>query len=127
MEELSSKAETIINNAIKNEVTIPIEIHDGLKIPIDQIVLYGDVDLSKDKDKRMIKRTKLVNDNGFFMYSNFDYETGKVYPLNDKIRRYNSWDNMKNFKLCHCFIGKPAKIIIYKQYINRKRKHNHGI
>lgn len=93
----------------------------GKSIRARDIIAYGDIDIHKEEDINFIRRLNLINKDGIMYPTGFNYETGNVIG---KIRyegeeeRYliiDTIDPILNFKLCHCTIGKPEYIIIYKE------------
>lgn len=86
---------------------------DGTIINGNSIYMYGEVDLSNDDDLDIIEKFNLVDDNSI-IYSNFNYDKGIATTVDYKIKTYNTWNPIKWFTYCHCLIGKPKRIIVYK-------------
>lgn len=84
------------------------------------ILMYGKVDFNDDNDIDAIKRFNIINVDGCWMYSNFDYDKGIANINDNKTYTYPTWNPLDWFKYCHCMLGKPERIIVYKYNIKHK-------
>lgn len=114
MEPITEKQEERIDKSKLYYGSIRFEKNKEIIIPAKDIYLYGDVDLNSEEDINYIKKFNLISDNGDWMYSNFDYDRGNFKTIERIHKGYTNFDPIKNFKLAHCIIGKPKKVIVYK-------------
>ena len=88
--------------------------------------LYGEIDLNNPKDIKYLMRFKnaIVNpyDYNRWYYTSFNYETGEIKANPEGIFKGVNFiaDPIKWFKYQYCMLGKPKRIIIYKQRIGIK-------
>lgn len=80
----------------------------------DDIYLYGEVDFDNEDDLFNITKFNLINERGNHIYSTFDYNKGSFVTKDGVPKMYETWDPILWFKYCHCLIGKPKRIIVYK-------------
>lgn len=92
-----------------------IHINDNVSIDKRRIVLYGEVDLVKDKDA-ILDFCYIPEYYDAHVHSNFNYEEGTFTTINGIAKSYITFDPILWFKYNYCLIGKPKKIIIYKKY-----------
>ena len=115
MEPLSEKTEKSIDILSKKGIDGYFVNSHKENIPLRDIILYGDIDINNDEDRRLIRKSNILNDEtGFYAHSDFNYEEGVIYCKDDIVRKHQSWDKIKFFKEKHCLINKAPKIIIYK-------------
>lgn len=114
MEVLSDKEEKTMDSLSETVGEARIT-RKGKTIRGKDIVLYGSVNLKSEKDVKAILDAHVIGEYGSWLYSNFDYEKGCYTTKDNGIsRQYYTCDVLKYFKFCHCLLGKPKKIIIYK-------------
>lgn len=75
-----------------------------------RIYMFGEVDLNTEEDLHIIEKYNLVSPNGNCINSDFDYDKGTVTI--DKW--YQTFNPIIWFKYCHCLLGKPKRIIVYR-------------
>lgn len=78
------------------------------------ILLYGEINFDSKDDIELIKRKNIINEDGSCIYSNID-QNGNIHTINGKLMWYPTFDPIEWFKYCHLLIGKPERIIIYKE------------
>ena len=117
MEPLDEQVEVQLDRMAKKHIEGYYTTSVHTRIPIKDIINYGDIDINSKEDIDFIKKAPIIDDNnGFYMKSGLDYELGLVFSDEEGIyREYQSWDKVKLFKLKHCLINKAPKIIIYKE------------
>lgn len=84
-------------------------------IAANQIYLYGEVNFNNQEDIDVLDAFNLIDYFGSYVYDRFNYDTGTV--TTDKteiIKRVLTSDCIARFKFCHCLIGKPERVIVYK-------------
>lgn len=125
MEAIDENIEKKIDNSEKYFGSICYQREDGADIPAKNIFLYGELDLNNPDDIENIEVFELIGKNmgDNYIYSNFNYENGTIEIENNIIKGYNTWNPLLWFKYCHCLIGKPKRIIVYKEN-DIKRKWN---
>lgn len=88
--------------------------------------LYGEIDLDNPKDIKYLNRFKnaILNSYDYHMwyYTSFDYKTGNITANEEGIFKGINFiaDPIKWFKYQYCILGKPKRIIIYKENIVRR-------
>lgn len=120
IEKITEEQENNIDKAINKYGEIKYKINDKTIIGAKDIYLYGEININDDNDLDQIERYNLIDDKGGIIYSNFDYEKGKVTIYDNIIKCYNTWDVIDWFKFCYCLIGKPERIIVYRMSVNLK-------
>ena len=128
MQSITEEEELAIDNAMDSDDIVRFVLEEKYIIPTRDIFLYGQVDITKDSDCSIVKKSKIITEeinNAANIPSNFDYETGDVYSDEDNIFKcHNTWNKLDWFKFNHLLIGKPERIIIYKidkKYVPRNR------
>ena len=114
MEPITDKQEERIEKSKLYYGSIKFVKNKDIVVPAKDIYLYGDVDVNSEEDIKYINKFNLISDLGDWIYSNFDYETGNVTSDEGIFKGCTTFNALKRFKLCHCIIGKPKKIIVYK-------------
>ena len=114
MESITEEEELRIDKSAKYYGEIQFRRKDGAIIAAKDIYLYGEVDFNNDDDLDLIEKFNLVDENGNWIYSNFDYEKGDFTTINGIPKGYPTWNPINRFKYCHVLIGKPQRIIVYK-------------
>ena len=59
---------------------------------------------------------KIVPDNGYKIYSNFDFENAEIKTENGVLKWYDTYNITKILKYKYCQIGKPKYVIIFKGF-----------
>lgn len=115
IEPITEQQETRIDNSYKYFGAIRYEINKDVIIEAKDIYLYGELNFTKEEDVNALLKYNLIDDNnGFIIKSNFDYENGCFTTIDKVARQYHTWNVIDVIKYCHCLIGKPNRIIIYK-------------
>lgn len=118
IEPLTEEQENRIDKSSKYFGSIRFERNDGVVVDAKDIYLYGEIDFENLEDCNLIEKFNLINDEGCWIYSNFDYDKSRFTTIDRHNKCYPTWNPLLWFKYCHCLIGKPKRIIIYKY-----RKH----
>jgi len=103
--------------------------YSGLKgnlITNSNTYLYGEIDLENPKDIKYLMRFKnaILNPYDYHMwyYTSFNYKTGEIKSNPEGI--FKGVNIVANpivwFKYQYCILGKPKRIIIYKQPIPKR-------
>lgn len=82
---------------------------------------YGTLDFDNDP-KTLAAAAHFANIEdvqGFWVPSNFNYEDSTVTTIEGITKGSPSWNCEKILKYCHCMIGKPKYVIIYKVYVTK--------
>lgn len=82
-----------------------------------QILMYGEINFESKEDIKLIEKFNLIADNGNCIYSNVDND-GSVRTVDGLLLWYPTFDKIEWFKYCHMLIGKPKRIIVYRDNIN---------
>lgn len=125
MEAITKEQEARIDNSSKYFGITRYERSDGVIIKDKDIYMYGEINLNDDNDLNIIEKFNLINDNGEWIYSNFDYDEGTITSINKKFKTHQTWNPILWFMYCHCLIGKPERIIVYKTGITKLKKYVH--
>ena len=126
MEAISEETENNLDkqNDLKGEFSYCNQ--KGDRIPSRDVYLYGAINLNNSKDIQYLNRFNraILNpyDTGNWYYTSFDYNTGIITkdPIKQVFLGINFIANhIKWFKFKYCMLGKPARIIVYKQNLVR--------
>lgn len=97
------------------------EIDNNLSLKINEIIIkknqisvYGEVNFSKDDLNKIDKITNIVPEDGGWLYSNLDLETGDVTLEGNTPKMYPTFDPVTWFEYNYLLLGKPERIIIFK-------------
>ena len=80
----------------------------------NDIYMYGKVDLNDESDVELINKFNLIDEEGGHVYSHFDFDKGVAETVNGRLHYYTTFNPLLWFKYCYCLIGKPERIIVYK-------------
>mgnify|MGYP006982386358 CR=1 FL=1 len=115
MEAISEEEERRIDNSKWYYDSIRWKRSDGSVVNAKDIYLYGEVDINKEEDINYIMKYHLIDDDdNNWMPSNFDYDAANFTTINNKRKEFTTWDAFEWFLYNHVLIGKPKRIIIYK-------------
>lgn len=114
IEPITEEQEIRIDKSEKYYGAIQYKRDDGVIIDAKSIYLYGEVNFEDKNDIYQIERLKLIDEDGGYIYSNFDYDKGQFTTIDGVAKSYPTWNPLTWFKYCHCLIGKPKRIIVYK-------------
>lgn len=121
MESLSKKDEDNIEELIENKRHIYFKNSVGGIIDENNILTYGEIDLNKPSDLNTIMSLKLIDPDGVWIPSSFDYETATIKSVDNIVKEYTTFNPILNFKYCHCRLGKPKRVIIYNMVTKERR------
>lgn len=123
MDCLTDEEEKIMDKRKDSNGQVFYETKDGHIINNNDIILYGDINFDNKEDVELIKRFNLINEDesGNWIYSNFNYDKGNFIQIDYINKGYSTWNALLWFKFKHCLIGKPNKIIVYKDSRNKLR------
>lgn len=103
--------------------------YKGLKgnlITNSSTYLYGEINLENPKDIKYLMKFKnaILNSLDYHMwyYTSFDYKTGNITANEEGIFKGINFiaNPIMWFKYQYCILGKPKRIIIYKQPIPKR-------
>ena len=77
---------------------------------------------NSEEDCNILNRFHLLDNDNSFVYSGFNYDKGTIVLKENKVKWYQTTNNIKWLQFNHCLIGKPEHIIIYK--IDKKKLVN---
>lgn len=118
MKGINKDEEDIIDKFINNEYTT-VDLDDIHISNSKHIYLYGEVNVKDKKDINIIYNFDLINhDIDNYIYSTFNYDKGTISINGPVVKRYPSRNCLDWFKFHHCLIGKPQRIIVYKNHFN---------
>lgn len=120
MEAITEEQEKQIDSSVKRHNKLFFRHPNGTIIEGKDIYLYGEVNLNNEEDISQIERFNLIDDDGSYMYSNFDYDSGTFTTINRVVKFFPTWDCVKWFMYCYCLIGKPQRIIVYRSVPTKK-------
>lgn len=121
MEPITEEQEICIDKSEKYYGEICYKRSDGVIIDAKHIYLYGEVNFEDENDLYQIERFNLIDSNGNNIYSNFDYDNGCFTTIDGYTKTYPTWNPIIWFKYCHCLIGKPQRIIVYCNTVNKRK------
>lgn len=122
MEEISKEIEEKIDKQNDIRGDFQYKTSDGFIINNSSTYLYGEINLNNKKDINYLKRfdKALLNPYDYhnWYYTSFDYETGNITYDEER----HAWfginfiaDVIKWFKYQYCILGKPKRVIIFKE------------
>lgn len=122
MEAITEDDEKNIDKQNKENSSFRFKTTAGSIVNNNNTYLYGEINLDNKKDVNYLLKFHKVILNPYdyhnWYYTSFDYETGNIF-YNDLRKAYIGInfisDVIKWFKFNYCIIGKPKRIIIYKQ------------
>jgi hypothetical protein len=114
MEAITEEQETRIDKSKIYYGDIRYVRNDGTVIQAKNIYLYGEVDFNNKDDISNIERFNLIDEDGGIIYSNFNYDKGHFITIDRIAKSFPTWNPVLWFKYCHCLIGKPTRIIVYR-------------
>lgn len=120
MEAITEQEEKQIDSSVKRNGRLLFKHSSGKVVEGKDIYLYGEVDFNNDDDISQIEKFNLTDNNGNYMYSNFDYDNGTFTTINRVVKSFPTWDCVKWFMYCYCLIGKPQRIIVYRSVPTKK-------
>lgn len=121
MEPITEEQEIRIDNSIKYYGELRYERFDKTIITSKDIYLYGEINFKDDNDINQINRLNLIDDKGAYIYSTFNYDKGNYSTIDYQIKCSPTWNPIYWFMYCHCLIGKPKRIIVYREPIIKRR------
>lgn len=121
MEPITEEQEIRIDKSAKYYGGIRYERPDGVIVDAKHIYLYGELNFEDKNDICQIERFNLIDNEGSHIYSNFDYDKGCFTTINGRAKTYPTWNPIIWFKYCHCLIGKPQRIIVYRNPIIKRK------
>ncbi len=100
---------------------IKFDIDNNRFIMAKDIYLYGEVDFENESDLDSIEKFKLINDEGGWVYSNFDFDNGNYTVIDNQIKGYYTYDVLLWFMFNYVRLGKPKRIIVFNEEYYRKK------
>lgn len=127
MEEISTETEAKIDKQNDIHGSFCYKTFDGFVISNTNTYLYGEIDLNNKKDIKYLMKFGNIILNPYdyhnWYYTSFDYETGNInFDEEQKAWKGINFiaDPIKWFKYQYCILGKPKRIIIFKEPIAPK-------
>lgn len=122
IEPISEEIENAIDNSPRYYGEHIYNHPNGNIIKSKNIYMYGEIDFNNEDDLINIERFNLVGEKPYdnFVPSSFNYDKGSYTLINNILKGSPTRDPIKWFMYCHCLIGKPKRIIVYK-YPNKCR------
>ena len=114
MSPITEQEEKDIDKAEKLTGAIYYKKADGKIVEAKNIYLYGEVDFTNKDDIALIKKFNLIDEEGAFIKTNFDFTNGNFTTVDKKSMDSITYNSLLWFKYCYCLIGKPTRIIVYK-------------
>ena len=100
---------------------------DGQIIDGKDIYVYGEINFGSEEDCNILNRFHLLDNDNCFVYSGFNFDKGTIVLKENKVKWYQTTNNIKWLQFNHCLIGKPERIIIYnidkKKLVNVRRSN----
>lgn len=114
IETITTKEEKEIDDIVNNK---GVWIKNDHKINSKNIFFYGEIDLNSDDDLDIIEKNNLVDENGNYIPTTFNYDNEEITTNeNGCVKQYPTTDPILWFKYCHCIIGKPKRVVVYKTW-----------
>lgn len=114
MHPITEQEEKDIDKAEKLTGAIYYKKADGKIVEAKNIYLYGEVDFTNKDDIELIKKFNLIDEEGAFIKTNFDFTNGNFTTIDKKSMDSITYNSLLWFKYCYYLIGKPTRIIVYK-------------
>lgn len=122
IEAIDEKTEENLDKQIKIRGFYKYQTIDKYIVDNNDVLLYGEINLDNKEDINYLDKFKnyILNswDECNFLYSNFNYEKGEITMDESRgafIGTNFVANHIKWFKQQYCILGKPKRIIIYKQ------------
>lgn len=115
IEPLTKEQEDDIDKSKKYYGDIRFINKNDKTIEAKDIYLYGEINFDNEEDLYHIEQFNLINNDGAWIYTNVDYDTGDVYSINNSFKTSQIYNPIEWFKYCHLLIGKPNRVIVYKK------------
>ena len=110
IESITEEDEKAIEESKSKRGDVNFLTASGEIVDNSRIYMFGEVNLNDKEDLRIIEKYNLINFDGNCIHSNFDYDKGTV-EIN---KWYQTFNPILWFKYCHCLLGKPKRIIVYR-------------
>ncbi len=122
MEAITEEQEARIDKSKQYFGSIRHTKEDGQIIDRKDIYVYGEINFNSEEDCNILNHFHLLDNDNSFVYSGFNYDKGTIVLKENKVKWYQTTNNIKWLQFNHCLIGKPERIIIYK--IDKKKLAN---
>lgn len=125
MQAITDEQEESINR--HEDIILKNSFGDYITVGYRHALLYGAIDFADAADIAALEDSNFIDDLfnesiNCWLPSTFDYNTGLAQKDNNVLKQYKTNNILNWIKYCHCLIGKPDKIIIYKVTVNKKHK-----
>ena len=114
MEAITEEQEARIDKSKQYFGSIRHTKEDGQIIDGKDIYVYGEINFNSEEDCNILNRFHLLDNDNSFVYYGFNYDKGTIVLKENKVKWYQTTNNIKWLQFNHCLIGKPERIIIYK-------------
>lgn len=90
-----------------------IKLNDKVTITSNQVFVYGECNFSEE-DIAKLERCNIVPENGGWIYSGVNLETGEVTYEDRVPKQYPTFDPVIWFEYNYMLIGKPKRVLVFK-------------
>lgn len=80
----------------------------------ENVYHIGELNFDNQETIDLINNLKIIPENGYKIYSGFNFENAKVKTENGVLKWYDTYNPIKILKYKYCQIGKPKYVIIFK-------------
>lgn len=116
---INAREESKIDN-LDNNILELVRGNKTFKILYKNIYCYGDVDFTNDEDLDTIDDFNFLNHLsavGISLPSDYDYDKHECRPNGTRIKYRESWSPSEVVMYNYACLGKPKKILLFKQII----------
>lgn len=85
-------------------------------IESENVYHIGELNFDNPEIVSLADNLKIVPDNGYKIYSSFDFENAELKTENGVLKWYDTYNPVKILKYNYCQIGKPKYVIIFKGF-----------
>ena len=82
----------------------------------ENVYHIGELNFDNPEIVSLADNLKIVPENGYKIYSNFDFENAEIKTENEVLKLYDTYNPIKILKYKYCQIGKPKYVIIFKGF-----------
>ena len=122
MEAITEEQEAHIDKSKQYFGAIRHTKEDGQIIDGKDIYVYGEINFGSEEDCNILNRFHLLDNDNRKKKTKKKNDKGTIVLKENKIKWYQTTNNIKWLQFNHCLIGKPERIIIYK--IDKKKLVN---
>ena len=82
----------------------------------ENVYHVGELNFDNSEVTILADNLKIVPENGYKIYNNFDFENAELKTKNEVLKWYDTYNPIKILKYKYCQIGKPKYVIIFKGF-----------